>query len=239
MAIYGESARFYDAIYERLHDQAAGAAALKRHIASKCPVAASLVEAACGTGLILEQLTRDYRVSGFDLSPEMIGRARDRLPGVPLAVADMTTWDDTGRYDVIICVGSSIGYVGTEALLRQTLQGFQRHLNPGGLVLVEPWFPPTVWEDGRQGLDIFDRPDLKLARLATSSRDGDRSVLDLDFLIGEAGRVERFSERHVMGLFTDDQMRSAFAGAGLDVDHDGTYPTGRGLYIGRKTVQTN
>lgn len=234
MAIYGESARYYDAIYERLVDQEAGAAALRGHIARRNPLAVSLVEAACGTGLMLERLAPHFAVSGFDQSPEMVERARDRLPSVPLAVADMTTWATSERYDVVVCVGSSIGYVRTGELLRRTLAGFARHLSPGGLILIEPWFPPEIWEDGRQALDIADRPGLKLARLATSSRDGVRSVLDLDFLVGTEGQVERFSERHVMGLFTGDQMRDAFTDAGLTVEHDETYPTGRGLYIGQR-----
>ena len=234
MSTYGKSTRYYDAIYERLSDQAAGAAALRRQISGRSPRATSLIEAACGTGLMLAQLASDFRVSGFDLSPAMIERARDRLPGVPLAVADMTTWGRDERYDVIVCVGSSIGYVRTEALLRQTLTGFARHLSPGGLILIEPWFPPDVWQDGRQGLDVVDRPALKLARLGTSGRDGDLSVLDLDFLVGVEGRVERFAERHVMGLFSDQQMRDAFTAAGLTVERDATYPTGRGLYIGQR-----
>ena len=234
MVIYDESARYYDPIYERLVDQTAGADALRAHIARRNPAARSLLEAACGTGLILERMASDYRVAGFDRSPGMLERARQRLPGVPLTVADMTTFSSDERYDAVICVGSSIGYVQTEELLRQTIRVFADHLAPGGVVLVEPWFRPDVWEDGRQGLDVVDEPDLKLARLATSGRDGDVSLLDFDFLVGAGGRVERFSERHVMGLFTDRQMRAAFTAAGLAVERDADYPTGRGLYVGQR-----
>lgn len=188
MSIYRESAQYYDAIYERLVDQDAGAAALRRQIGGRNPRAISLIEAACGTGLMLARLAPDFRVSGFDLSPKMIERARDRLPSIPLTVADMTTWETSQRYDVIVCVGSSIGYVRTEAALRRTLTGFARHLAPGGLILIEPWFPPEVWEDGRQGLDIVNQPHLKLARLATSGRDGDLSVLELDSWLAPRAR---------------------------------------------------
>ncbi len=234
MAIYGESARFYNAIYERLVDQEAGATALRRQIDGRNPQATSLIEAAGGTGLILAHLAPNFRVSGFDRSPAMIEQARIRLPTAPLTVADMTTWAGDDRYDVIICVGSSIGYVRTEELLRQTLAGFARHLSPGGLILIEPWFPPDVWVDGRQTLDVVDQPTLKVARLLTSGRDGTLSVLEIDFLVGVEGWVERFTEQHIMGLFTDEQMGSAFTAAGLAVDYNDTYPTGRGLYIGQR-----
>lgn len=234
MSIYRESALYYDAIYERLVDHGAGAAALRRHISERNSGATSLMEAACGTGLMLAHLAPDFRVSGFDLSPAMIERARTRLPGAPLTVADMTTWASDERYDVIVCVGSSIGYVRTEEVLRQTLDGFARHLSPGGLVLIEPWFPPEVWEDGRQTLDVVEQPTLKLARLLTSGRDGDLSVLEIDFLVGVEGRIERFTERHIMGLFSDRQMRDAFTAAGLTVERDEAYPSGRSLYVGQR-----
>lgn len=234
MSIFRESARHYDAIYERLVDQTAGAAALRRHIAQLNLAAVSLLEAARGTELILEHLARDFRASGFDRSPDMIDRARERLPDIPLTGADMTTWSADKRYDAIVCVGSSIGYVQTETILRRTVRGFADHLAPGGLLLIEPWFPPEVWEDGRQGFDIVNRPELKLARLATSGLDGGLTVLGFDFLIGAGGQVDRFSERHVMRLFTDDQMRAAFVAAGLGVERDDDYPTGRGLYVGQR-----
>lgn len=234
MVLYDESARSYDAIYERLVDQTAGAAALRSHLERCNPGARSLLEAACGTGLILQRLADDYQVAGFDRSPRMIEQARKRLPGVSLTVADMTTFASAERYDAVICVGSSIGYVHTEELLHQTVGIFAGHLAPGGVPLIEPWFPPDAWEDGRQTLDTVDEPGLKLARLLTSGRDGDMSLLDIDFLVGIGGAVERFSERHVMGLFTDDQPRAAFTAAGLAVERDADYPTGRGLYVGQR-----
>jgi len=234
VSIYRESARHYDALYRQLFDHGAAASALRQHIAHLNPVAVCLVEAACGTGLILEQLAPEFRVAGFDLSPDMIALARHRLPGAPLFVADMTTWSAHERYDAIVCVGGSIRYVQTEDLLRQTVRRFADHLTLGGVLLIEPWFPPAVWEDGRQTLNTVDEPELKIVRLLTSSRDGERSVLDIEFLIGREARVERFAERHVMGLFTDDQMRAAFVEASLTVDWDVDYPTGRGLYVGQR-----
>lgn len=231
--IYGTSAETYDAIYQEAYDRSRIGSALDVHIRARCPTAKTILEAACGTGLVMAQLADRYRVLGFDLSPDMIAVARRRLPDVLLAVGDFLTWQSGEPFDAVICVGSSIGYAVTVERLRRAIANLASLLAPGGLLLVEPWIAPDAWEDGRQVLDVVETEDLHLARLLTSGRDGDASLLDIDFLIGRNGMVERLHERHEMGLFTDAEMRAAFVAAGLSVERDDQYPSGRGLYIGQ------
>ena len=231
--IYGVSAATYDAVYQDAVERMQVGAALDAHIRRRRPDASTILEAACGTGLILAQLADRYRVAGFDLSPDMLAVARRRLPDVRLEVGDFLTWQSDERFDVVICVGSSIGYALTVDRLRRATANLASLLVPGGLLLVEPWIAPDAWEDGRQVLDVVDHEDLRLARLLTSGREGTVSLLDIDFLIGRNGAVERLHERHEMGLFTDAEMRDAFRAAGLSVARDDTYPSGRGLYIGQ------
>lgn len=229
---YGDSAPWYDAVYEAIGDHAASAAALAAWIERRNPGARTVLEGACGTGLVLRRLAdRGFEVDGFDLAPAMIAQARRRLPGARLWVDDLRTWTVRARYDAIVCVGSSIAYVVTEAALRDAIGRMADRLAPGGVLLVEPWFPPEVWEDGRRDRLTVDRDGTRIVRESTSSRDGDRSILRFDFRIDGPGVSRRFSESHVMGLFTDGQMRSAFARAGLAVERDAAYPTGRGLYV--------
>lgn len=102
------------------------------------------------------------------------------------------------------------------------------------MVLVEPWFAPEVWESGRLSADRTDRPDLKIARVLVGSADDAMSVLDIHYLVATSGGVERFDERHEMGLFAHDEYLAAFRDAGLDVVHDPDGPLGRGLYLGVK-----
>jgi hypothetical protein len=136
-------------------------------------------------------------------------------------------------YDVILCLFSSIGYVKTLDNVAKTLTCFKRHLNRDGIILVEPWFTPEVWHEGTMHMLSAEADDLKVCRMNTSGREGDLSILDFHYMVGTAGKIEYFTERHELGLFTVDQMMNAFSDAGLDVRYDPDGLTGRGLYIAR------
>ena len=49
--------------------------------------------------------------------------------------------------------------------------------------------------------------------------------------------LRHFTERHELGLFSEQEHMQAFRKAGLDVSYDHPGLTGRGLYIGVKPVQ--
>ena len=94
--------------------------------------AASLLDVACGTGKHLELFRSWYEVAGIDLNADLVAIARERLPDVRLEVADMTAFDLGRRFDVVTCLFSSIGYVGTVERLDQAIATMAAHLEPGG-----------------------------------------------------------------------------------------------------------
>ena len=228
--MYASSARFYDAIYG-FKDYAGEAAEIDRRIQAARPGAATLLDVACGTGGHLRELAGRYRCEGVDLSAEQLAVAAERLPGFPLHEADMTALDLGRRFDAVTCLFSSIGYVGTVPRLRAAIAAMARHLEPGGVLIVEPWLEPHVWQDGHLSLDTVDQQDIKIARLAVSSTEGRLAILEMQHLVAtrEAG-VEHFVERHELALFTVDEHLEAFRAAGLEAEHDPRGLIGRGLY---------
>jgi SAM-dependent methyltransferase len=237
--MFTQSAHLYDAIYELRHNFAAEAARLHDVIEQRMLVGRrTLLDVACGTGAHLPHLGRYYVVEGLDLDAGMLAVARERNPTVPLHRGDMVTFDLGRRFDAVVCLGSSIGYAKTVSRLHQTLANLSRHVVDGGMVIVEPWFPPETWEVGRLTADLVDRPDLKNARVLVSSLEGTLSVLDIHYLVATHEGVERFSERHELGLFTHDEYLAAFEAALLDVTHDPEGLIGRGLYVGTRRSES-
>lgn len=191
-----------------------------------------LLDVACGTGRHLQYLGRRFDVEGLDLSPELLAIARQRNPGVPLHQADMVDFDLGRTFDVITCLFSSIGYVRTLDALDRALSCLARHLLPGGLLVIEPWFTPEAWHANTVHALFIDEPELKIARINTSFVQGRLSYFDLHYLIGTPGGTEHCVEHHELGLFETWEMRGALARAGLQASYDDQGLTGRGLFLG-------
>jgi hypothetical protein len=108
------------------------------------------------------------------------------------------------------------------------------HTRPGGIVVVEPWLTPDVWESGRISMTCVDGPEVKIAQLTVSGQKEGISTLDIHYLVGSPSGVEQFDEHHELGLFTYGEYLAAFRAASLDVTHDPVGLLGRGFYIGRR-----
>jgi SAM-dependent methyltransferase len=228
--VFSRSARIYDAIYASIRDYPREAAELDRLIQKRRPGARTLLDVACGTGAHLEHLG-SYEAEGLDLNPEMLAVARERLPHLRFHKGDMTAFDLDKRFDAIVCMFSSIGYVRTEERLRAAIASMARHLEPDGVLVVEPWLSPEVWMDRHVGAVFVDEPELKIARMNATERKGNLTPITFHYLVGTPDGVEGFSELHELGLFTVGEYLEAFRAAGLEADHDPEGPMGRGLYI--------
>lgn len=234
---YGQSmADVYELAYE-FKDYASESDWIMATIRRHHPQARTLLETAAGTGRFLEMLRPHFEeVEGLDVSEAMLLRAAERLPGVRLHAADMTAFDLSRTFDVVCCLFRSIAYCRTVAGLHATVKAMARHVAPGGLLLIEPFFSPnTYWVD-RVTLNHAERDDLKLAWMYVSEREGTLARLRIHYLAGRSTGVEHFEEVHELGLFHGADFESAFAAAGLRLEFDPRGPTATGLYIGHRSA---
>jgi trans-aconitate methyltransferase len=174
-------------------------------------------------------------VEGLDLSPILLDQARRRLPDVPLHLADMRDFDLPSRFDSITCLSSSIGYMKTLPDLRLAIATMVRHLNAGGVLIIEPWMSPE--DDPHHDepyLTSYEEPGRKAVMLEITTLVGDLWVSQSHYLTATPERIEHFAERVEQGAFTRADNTAAFEAAGLGVTHHPQGILGRGLYIGVK-----
>jgi SAM-dependent methyltransferase len=231
--MFVHSAQFYDAIYA-WKDYATEASRLKALLAEHQRMAGrrSLLDVACGTAAHAPYLRDDYAYEGLDLDPNMLALAQERFPDLTFHQGDMVDFDLGRQFEVVTCLFSSIAYVKTPQRLEQATATMARHVRPGGLLVIEPFVGPQDWQEGRPTATFVDRDDLKIARMSVGTRDGDVAILDFEYLIATSAGIERFSERHELGLFTDAQYERAYRASGFTVTRDEEGLMGRSLYLG-------
>lgn len=232
--MFERTAELYDLFYA-WKDYRAEAGRLRDIIRARSPGATTVLDVACGTGAHLAHLREWFEAEGIDLDPGLLNVAASRLPNVPLHRGDMRDFQLGRSFDAVTCLFSSIGYVQTLDGLGQAIETMSRHLAADGVLVVEPWFSPSTFDPTHVARPIVvDRPDLQAVRMNGSRVEDGRSFLDFHYLIARPGSFEHLTETHVLGLFTDEDYRSAFAAAGLTAEHDPEGLIGRGLWIGQR-----
>jgi SAM-dependent methyltransferase len=104
-------------------------------LASRLPDGARVLELGCGSGAPdTQELAERFRVTGVDISPEQIRRARASVPGAEFLVADFTSLELAPEsYDAVASF-----YVFNHVprdLLAGLLRDIHSWLVPGGLLL--------------------------------------------------------------------------------------------------------
>ncbi|MHB8512175.1 MAG: class I SAM-dependent DNA methyltransferase [Actinomycetota bacterium] len=235
--MFDKTPQLYDEIYGRMKNYEAEASHAIELIEERNPNAKTLLDVACGTGQHLAWFSKRFECEGLDLDPNLLGIARTRNTEIPLHLGDMISFDLRKTFDVVTCLFSAIGYVVTLEKLRAAIKRMSVHLNPGGVLIIEPWLYPEMVELRNIHADFIDEPELKVARISRVEVDGRVSNVIFEYLIGTPDAITRESEVHVTGLFTRDEYQSAMEDAGISDITEGPRLSGlggRGLFVGVK-----
>ncbi|WP_093798914.1 trans-aconitate 2-methyltransferase [Streptomyces sp. Wb2n-11] len=229
-------AEVYELVYRsRGKDWAEEAAETSRLIRERLPAADSLLDVACGTGAHLETFDGFFgHTEGLELSAAMLERATGRLPGVPLHQGDMRAFDLGRSFDAVVCLFTAIGYLRSLADMRAAVATMARHLRPGGVLVVEPWWFPERFLDGYVAGDLASDEHRTVARISHSTREGRTTRMEVRFVIGEAGGIREFTEVDILTLFTREEYLAAFADAGCPAEYLRPEWTARGLFVARR-----
>ena len=225
--MFDDSIDIYDVVYAH-KDYEAEATWVRDAVRARTRGARTLLAVACGTGKHLELLRHDFECQGTDLLPGFVDVAAART-GVPIHRADMDDFDLGERFDAVVCLFSAIGY---SLDLDAAIASMARHLEPAGLLIVEPWFTPDEWHPGRVQVLDHEVDGVRVVRMTASGVDGETAVMAMHHLVSRGTEIEHRSEVHRMTLFTMADYERAFQAAGLSFEVDRPGPFGRGALIG-------
>jgi SAM-dependent methyltransferase len=231
-----ESTELYDLIYGEFKDYSAESDQVAALLNKTCPGAKTLLDVGCGTGRHAAYLSADhgYEVDGLDIESGFLEIARTRCPEGSFFRGDMASFDLGRLYDGVLCLFSSIGYVRAPDRLKLAARSIRRHVAPGGVALIEPWFTPERFQGGSLHAHTVDRDDLKICRVSRSEVLDGISRLEFHYLVADSDGIRHLQEEHELGLFTQEEMTEALQSAGFgQIEYDADGLTGRGLYVAR------
>jgi ubiquinone/menaquinone biosynthesis C-methylase UbiE len=225
--MFDKSAHLYDLAYS-FKDYAGESAWVRNAVHARVPQARSLLDVACGTGKHLEHLGEEFDCQGLDLNPEFVELAQQRT-GVRVHGASMDSFDIDETFDAVVCLFSSIGYTRD---LPGAINSMARHLNPGGVLIVEPWLRPDQWVAGHVQVLNQEADGIHLVRMTASRAEGSQSILEMHYLVGSPSGIEHLAESHLLTLFSLAEYESAFVESNLTFEFDPDGPASRGALIG-------
>lgn len=197
-----------------------------------------ILELAAGSGRLTVPLAEaGYRVTGVDLDPAMLARAREAADAAGRAVARRVRLveddarsvrlDDAGTYGLAFIPLNSIFLLGSRADQAAAVRTLAGHLAPGGIAMVDAWQPDAddlARYDGRLVLE-WVRTDPVTGNLVTktgsASYDAATSSVRLTTIF-EEGRPGEPAARWVrtdrLRLVNGEDLVDFAEAAGLEVE---------------------
>lgn len=232
--MYSASAEYYDLIYSTFKDYAGESARIDRLLREIHPSCRTVLDVACGTGEHVRCLAGlGFEIDGLDLDPAFLRIARQKHPSGRFFEADMSGFHVPQRYDAVLCLFSSIGYLTTLDRVTCALACFRDHLQPGGVVLVEPWFGPGALDPDRVTQITGEATGIRVTRASRIEIEGRLSRLFFDYDITDVSGTRQAREIHELALFTTGEMEQAFRDAGLETTFDPAGLSDRGLFVAK------
>jgi SAM-dependent methyltransferase len=225
---YGAYARFYDLDLKDMEDDLP----FLEGMAARC--GSPILELACGTGRALLPLARrGFHVTGVDVSPAMLAIAQSRLQvaglegRVRLVQQDMRELDLGGRFNLAFALVNSFSHMLTLDDQLAALAAIRRHLEPGGILILDLFNPDMGRLLDFRGHVVLDKQmaDPRTGHTITKYRseqvDLGQQVIDVTYVMDEVdgeGRLRRTIFPFALRYFFRFELELLLRHAGLELE---------------------
>lgn len=169
---------------------------------------------------------RHFTVTGVDISPGMLERARAAHPEIEYCAEDMRTVRLDREFDAVV-IPDSIDYMVTRDDLQQAIHTATLHLKSGGVLLVTAK-TAEIFQNNNFAY-TGEKDDVHVTLLENNYVNPFRPETyeaTMVYLIRHRGGLTVHHDHHVLGLFPEATWEAQFRDAGLTLrttDLDGLY----------------
>jgi SAM-dependent methyltransferase len=163
----------------------------------------SLLHLGCGGGHLDLTLKKHFRITGVDLSEDMLRLARELNSDVEYVRGDMRTVRLRRAFDAVV-IADSITYMTSERDLRRAFVTAFGHLGPGGVFCTYAELTSERFEQNKTDVTTRKRGDTEVVFVENAfDPDSGDTTCEFTFIyIIRRGRKLRVEiDRHVVGLF--------------------------------------
>ena len=172
-----------------------------------------VLDVACGTGRAFAPLLRrGWQITGCDLSPAMLERARQEAGDqVELALADMRELPVFGEFELVLSLNDPVNYLFGDDDLERALAGMRANLTEDGLLLFDCNARSTFESVYTTEVREVEYDDRHWTWRGKGEIDGNPNLFEN---VIEGDDIEPISHRE--RFWPEAEVRGAMAAAGLD-----------------------
>lgn len=219
MTIYKTFAKIYDevmdeSVYEDWLDFTT------RHIGNESQ---TILELACGTGILSVELANlGHKVTGLDLSEQMIALAKERTTDdddlLSFEVGDMLNLKKTAQYDVVTCYSDSLCYMSDEDAVSTVFKEVYSTLKDEGTFLFDVHSIYKIEEEFSEYSYHYQTDDFAFLWESYPGEEPFSVEHFLTFFVKEKDQEElfkRYDELHEERTYTIDTYKTLLTKAGF------------------------
>lgn len=186
----------------------------------------TLLHLGSGAGMHDRVFKRHFTVTGVDLSPGMLEKARAKNPDVKYLDGDMRSIRLGQKFDAV-AIPDSTDYLVTRDDLHRAVNTAAEHLKAGGVLLVTAK-PKETFQNNNFAY-TGEKNGLHLTLLENNYINPyrpDTYEAVFVYLVRQQGELTIHTDHHVLGLFPKKTWEQVFLDAGLDMQKkilDGVY----------------
>lgn len=200
---FQKSSEYYDALY-----QSKNYAAESDYIFSLIKpylkkTGGELLDIGCGTGNYFKSFSeRNYQITGFDISAEMVSIAKSRYSKYKYIIGDISQTEIESKYELVTMLFHVINYQSSTNALLSTLLNVKKCLKPDSLFVFDFWNGHAILKDPPKTVEKkIAYQDFEIFRTTIPDLQIKNQIINVNFkykIKKKNSIITEFDELHVM-----------------------------------------